>query len=228
MALSELGTDWEPRIARAFAALGAGSDRGAGDLTRDLCRLLDLVVSWNARVDLTAARDPDELVDLFLADALVVARQPAPEGQRWVDVGTGAGAPGLTLALLRPELAFTLVEPKDKRVAFLRTVLGTLGRPDVHVERARSDALPDASFDVAISRATLAPERWLAEGARLAREAVWVLIARDPPPAHEGWQLERDADYRWPLTDVPRRALRFVPKEPLRSGAGELSGPLGV
>jgi 16S rRNA (guanine527-N7)-methyltransferase len=214
MALSELGTAWEPRIIRVFTALDGSADRMSADLSRDLCRLLDLVVSWNARVDLTAARDADELVDLFLADALVVARGPAPSGQRWVDVGTGAGAPGLTLALLRPDLAFTLVEPKDKRVAFLRTVLGSLGRVDVHVERSRSDALPDASFDVAISRATLSPDRWLAEGTRVAGEAVWVLVARDPPPAHQGWRIGQEAEYRWPLTDVPRRALCFVRDDP--------------
>ncbi|MGH7440525.1 MAG: RsmG family class I SAM-dependent methyltransferase, partial [Polyangiaceae bacterium] len=56
---------------------------------------------WNARVDLTAARSPDELVDLMLVDALVVAPR-LPRGVRVVDVGSGAGAPGLAIALLRP------------------------------------------------------------------------------------------------------------------------------
>ena len=76
---------------------------------------LDLLAEWNARMDLTAARTEDERIDLMLADALALAPRIA-EGARVVDVGTGAGAPGLALALLRPDLETTLVEPLTKRV----------------------------------------------------------------------------------------------------------------
>jgi 16S rRNA (guanine527-N7)-methyltransferase len=88
---------------------------------------LDRLEEWNARVDLTAARSTEELVDLMLADAFVVAPR-IPRGVRVVDVGSGAGAPGLAIALLRPDLPVTLVEPLGKRVAFLRTVIGALGQ----------------------------------------------------------------------------------------------------
>jgi 16S rRNA (guanine527-N7)-methyltransferase len=127
-----------------------------------------------------------------------------------VDIGSGAGAPGLGIALLAPELELTLVEPKAKRVAFLRAVLAELGRPDVKIERARSDALARQSFDVAVSRATLAPPAWVVEGARLARRTVWVLLAQaGPPDAPTEFRKDFDQAYQWPLGGAQRRAVRF-------------------
>jgi 16S rRNA (guanine527-N7)-methyltransferase len=186
---------------------------------------LDLLVAWNARVDLTAARGPDELVDLALADAIVVAAQ-LPRGARVVDVGAGAGAPGLSLALLRDDIAMTLVEPLQKRVAFMRAVAGTTGRQNVEIVRVRAQDLAAARargrelraaaprfapFDVAISRATLVPQEWLELGTKLVTlgGSVWVLLARDLPPAVAGWRPVSDTTYRWPLTGAERRAVRY-------------------
>jgi 16S rRNA (guanine527-N7)-methyltransferase len=172
-----------------------------------------LVAAWNQRIDLTAARGEDELVDLMLADALALAPR-LPEGARVVDVGTGAGAPGLPLALARGDLAVTLVEPLQKRVSLLRTAVGALGagltRPAVVRARGEDLVARGERFDVALSRATLAPPAWLSLGAKLAPGGeVWVLLAREAPPAEEGWQAVEDLHYRWPLTDKERRAVRF-------------------
>ncbi len=210
---------WSPLIEQALTRLAAAAAlpplwQAKGERVaalQGLSRLLDLVALWNRRVDLTAARSPEELVDLYLSDALVLASsEPAAPEQRWLDVGSGAGAPGLVLQLLRPELQLTLVEPRAKRVAFLRTALGQL-RLGAQLESGRSDQLPALACDVALSRATFPPPEWLAEGARLARHAVWVLLARGEEPALAGWRLERELAYEWPLTQVARRALRFVP-----------------
>jgi 16S rRNA (guanine527-N7)-methyltransferase len=212
MALSALGPGWEPLVQRALNELWPGAPFEAGG---GMERLLDLVCEWNARIDLTAAQSNEELVDLFVADAAVLARHSAQDGSQpasWVDVGAGAGAPGLPLALFSRGLTMTLVEPRAKRVAFLRTALGALQRLDVRIVRDRSERLQTGSFDVAVSRATLGPDAWLREGARLARSGVWVLVARSAPPALAGWRLESDVAYRWPLTNVERRALLYVPE----------------
>jgi len=79
----------------------------------------------------------------------------------------------------------------------------------VHVERRRSDSLAAGSFDVAISRATLPPDEWLAEGARLATARVWVLLARGACPSLTGWSVAREVTFRWPLTGRERRAVAF-------------------
>ncbi len=216
MPLSRPQPGWRPRIERAVAGLGSSVDESA---IAKLERLLDLVVEWNARVDLTAARNADELVDLYLADAVTLAAAGIEPGERWVDVGSGGGAPGLVLAIIEPELHLTLVEPRTKRVAFLRSAVGALQLGSVEVQRARSDALRDAGWQVAVSRATLAPADWLVEGARLATRGVWVLLARAEPPSLAGWRMERNISYTWPLTGASRRAARFVPREGSAGGA---------
>lgn len=198
-----------PLVDRAAAALGVSLDARA---RADLGTWLALLEEWNARIDLTAARTPEELVDLMLADALVLAPR-IPQGARLVDVGTGAGAPGLALALLRPDLRVTFAEPLGKRASFLRTVVGTVGRADVAIERARGEALCGRrrAWDVAVSRATLAPPEWLALGATLAAPAgvVWVLLAKEEAPSHPRATVEADVSYAWPLGGAARRAVAY-------------------
>jgi 16S rRNA (guanine527-N7)-methyltransferase len=232
--LEPLGSGWEPLIRRALEALGKNGVGNDGHPV--LARYLDELVRWNEKTDLTAARTSEELVDLTVADAAVIATASfgnvdaaaslgtgdtgntidasleVPRARRaWVDVGSGAGAPGLVLALLASEsLRMTLVEPKDRRVAFLRSIVGTLGLSHVTVTRGRSDTLPPHGWETAVSRATLTPPEWLREGARLARAEVWVLLARDEPPALPGFRVDSDIRYEWPLTSAPRRALRYV------------------
>lgn len=172
---------------------------------------LDLLREWNARMDLTAARGEDELLDIMLADAALLAKH-VPERARVVDVGCGAGAPGLALALVRPDLAVTLVEPLAKRVSFLRTVLGTLGRTDIVLVREKGEATAARSagaWDVAVSRATLPPVAWIPLGLRLAGTA-WALLAREDAPDVEGARREEEIAYVWPLTGAARRAVRYV------------------
>ncbi len=178
-----------------------------------LATWLDLLVVWNAKLDLTAARSQAELLDLMLADAFALSVR-LPQGVSVVDVGVGAGAPGLALAIVRPDLRVTLVEPLAKRTAFLRTCLGHLDRLDVSIQRMKGDQLATQSpnaFDVAISRATLPPPDWLALGARLVRPGgeVYVLLARDEPPEAGKTSLEEDVSYTWPNAGSVRRAVRY-------------------
>ena len=198
-----------PRIERVAAAFGATLDERTRE---DLAVWLGLLQQWNARIDLTAARTDDELVDLMLADAVFLAPRLPPDA-RVVDVGTGAGAPGLALALLRPDLRVTLVEPLGKRAAFLRTVVGEVQRAGVAIERVRGEALEGRrAWDVAISRATLGPTAWLDLAVTLAGPggSAWVLLAKDEAPAHPRAAVEEDLAYTWPLTAASRRAVRYV------------------
>lgn len=201
--------EWSALVTRALSGMPTEvAALGTTDRVEALGRYLALVEEWGARHDLTAARNDEELVDLFVADAALLAAHRS-DGT-WVDIGSGAGAPGLPLALFCPELAMTLVEPRGKRVAFLRTAVGTFA-PLVTVRRARSEELAAASFDVAVSRATLPPADWLREGARIARREIWLLVAQVEPPALPGWQADLDLRYRWPLTGFERRAVRLRP-----------------
>lgn len=220
--LQTLGAAWRPLLEAALSdlerqgiALGRFAERELAFAR--LAALLDLVASWNARVDLTAARDARELVDLYLADAVVLAARGA--GGRWIDVGSGGGAPGVVLGVLRPDIALTLVEPRQKRAAFLRTALGTLGLTTASIVTGRSETLPAGMADVAVSRATFAPAEWAQEGGRLARSAVWVLLARGETPAVEGFGARQIVDYAWPAARAPRRAVELARGEALPNAA---------
>jgi 16S rRNA (guanine527-N7)-methyltransferase len=193
-------SDVEPALARAGAPAGEAQ----------LATWLELLCQWNERIDLTAARSAGELVDLMLADALVLARH-LPHGARVLDVGTGAGAPGLALALVRPDLAVTLCEPLAKRAAFLRTVLGSVKRADVTLVSKRGEELEEGAWDHAMARATLPPEEWLAVGAKRVTlgGSVWVLLATGGAPAREGARVTLVESYPWPETGVTRRLVRY-------------------
>ena len=181
------------------------------DVEERLVIWLELIITWNGRHDLTAARSNAELCDLMLADAFALS-QRIPAGLRLVDVGSGAGAPGFPLALLRPNLKVTLVEPQAKRASFLRTCVGATGRLDVDIVRARVEALDPGGWDVAMSRATLAPPEWLAVGATLVLPggSVWVLVARDEPPEIPGATMAEEIAYALPHLGHARRAVRYV------------------
>ncbi len=147
---------------------------------------LDALATWNAKMDLTAAKEPRAIAWLMLADAMMLARV-VPRGASVVDVGTGAGAPGFALAILRPDLRVTLCEPLGKRAAFLRTSIGLLSRTDVALDPRAADKLDPGKWDVAVSRATFPPSEWLAIGSTLARAggSVWLTLAQEEPPAPE-------------------------------------------
>jgi len=212
-ALKPLGAGFLPRISAVARGLGATLDDGTA---ARIATWFDLVATWNAKVDLTAARSTDELADLMLADALIIARHE-PGARSVVDVGSGAGGPGLALHLARPDLHVTLVEPLQKRVAFLRTVAGELGKTpgtgSLRVVRARGEEVAGGTrpFETAISRATLEPGAWIELAARLVEPtgALWVLLARESPPELAGWAARVDERYVWPLTGAERRALRY-------------------
>jgi 16S rRNA (guanine527-N7)-methyltransferase len=96
---------------------------------------LSLLARWADRTSLTGARTAEERVGLLVAPVLPAV--PHLEGPDLIDVGSGNGSPGLVLALLRPELKVGLLEPRQRRWAFLREAARAAGRPDITVFRGR-------------------------------------------------------------------------------------------
>lgn len=143
--LGKLGLALAPGQIEAFATLAAE------------------LADWNTRVNLTAITDPAEVVDKHLLDSLAVL--PLLRGHAVADVGSGAGFPGLPLAIADPGRRYTLIESTGKKVKFLCHAVERLALPNVEVMQERAEAYrPVRPFDTVIARA-LGP---LAEFVRVA------------------------------------------------------------
>jgi len=102
-----------------------------------LLAYLELLIKWNKAYNLTAVRDPNEMVSRHLLDSLSVVPYVAQGGERWLDVGSGGGMPGIPLAILFPERAFTLLDSNGKKTRFLTQVKLELKLANLEVIHSR-------------------------------------------------------------------------------------------
>ena len=117
-----------------------------------MCALLDELARWNRTFNLTAIKNPEEMLTHHLLDSLAIHADLA--GERIADVGTGAGFPGLPLALVQPARRFTLIDSNGKKIRFVSHAARTLGLANVEPLQARAEELaPDAPFDTVLARA---------------------------------------------------------------------------
>jgi 16S rRNA (guanine527-N7)-methyltransferase len=119
-----------------------------------LSAYLDLLLKWNARTNLTAIRDPEEIVRRHFGESLFAARHIPAETKTLLDFGSGAGFPGLPIALLHPEIQVTLAESQNKKSTFLREAVRTLALQNVVVWPSRVETMPpNRLFNVVTLRA---------------------------------------------------------------------------
>ena len=117
-----------------------------------LLAFVRLLAKWNAAYNLTAVRDPEEMVTRHLLDSLVLL--PYVQGPRVLDIGTGPGLPGIPLAVARPDCAFTLLDANAKKTRFVTQAVGELGLKNVEVVQTRVENYrPVEKFDTLVARA---------------------------------------------------------------------------
>ncbi len=144
-----------------------------------------LLERWRQAMDLVG---PGPL-DTHFEDAMAVAGLLSPRG-RWLDLGAGAGFPGVALAATHPAAEFTLVERRQKRAAFLREVIHAAGLGNARVLEADAEALPAGEWDGVASRAYKPPRLYLSDARRLLRPGgVAVLLTIDEPPEVDGMTI---------------------------------------
>ncbi|MCH9848601.1 MAG: 16S rRNA (guanine(527)-N(7))-methyltransferase RsmG [Betaproteobacteria bacterium] len=121
------------------------------EVQQQLLSYLALLDKWNKVYNLTAVREPLEMVTLHLLDSLSVL--PYIKGPRLLDVGSGGGLPGIVLAICLPQLRVTTIDTVQKKTIFMRQVKGELGLDNLEVVHARVEAFEIEPFDQIISRA---------------------------------------------------------------------------
>ncbi len=139
---------------------------------------------WNQRINLTGARSEAEILAEHVADALALLPHLPAGPFRMVDVGSGAGLPGVPLAVLRPDAEVLLLEPNGKKFSFLQAMRRELPLPRTVARSERLEQLVPESerFDVAVSRAVWAPAVWLEKGATVLSSGGRVLAVANESP----------------------------------------------
>ena len=169
------------RLVHDAAALGVALTEH--DAAR-LRQLLEELAHWNRRFNLTGITDLDSMVSHHVLDSLAVHRYL--HGARIADVGTGAGFPGLPLALVNPERRFTLIDSNGKKIRFVSHAVRTLGLMNVEPLQARAETLrPERPFDTVLARAFAPLPELLAAVAPLCGRETRVLAMKGKWPQDE-------------------------------------------
>ena len=203
-------TDTAALLTRGIKAMGLRVGAAQQERLRRYCRELE---KWNRSINLVARNTTRaDLIERHFLDSLALLPlvDRLEPGQSLVDVGTGAGFPGLVLAVARPDRPVVLVEPRQKRVSFLRHLIRVLAVTNAGIRPGRLEdfpGLPDQRPGLITSRALMEPDRFLALCAPfLDRSArVLLMLARRPEvalPPH--LVLEQKISYTLPFSGVER------------------------
>lgn len=161
-------------------------------LSLQLAAYLHLILKWNARMNLTAIRSPEEIVRRHFGESLFAGLH-LPPTRTLLDFGSGAGFPGLPIALLRPDVTVTLAESRTRKAAFLREAVRTLrfpGQPpEVFSDRVESMP-PTRTFDTVTLRAVDNMDEAVRAATQRATRHLLLLTTTAPPPVPPGFSLE--------------------------------------
>jgi 16S rRNA (guanine527-N7)-methyltransferase len=203
----------EKTLARGLEALGMACPE---EIKRQLMAFIDLLHKWNRVYNLTAIRDKPKMVTHHLLDSMAVA--PFLCGTDVLDVGSGAGLPGVPLALLLPERRFVLIDSNAKKTRFLHQAKAELGLTNLTIETARVEDLPvTQTFDTVISRAfTSISQFMLTSGAHCKPSGVIIAMKGEYPVAElqampGAYAVKAVLRLSVPFLNAQRHIVKIVP-----------------
>ena len=175
----------------------------ASDVQDKLLAYLNLLQKWNRAYNLTAIRETEQMLTHHVLDSLAVI--PHLRGQCWLDVGSGAGLPGIPIALANRESAIALVDSSHKKSAFLQQAVIELGLQNARVACARIEEWePHQQFDVVVSRALCDLREFVGLAGRLCKRGGVMAAMKGVYPHEELTQLPASCRLRRVLPlDVP-------------------------
>ncbi len=163
------------RLCQGLARLPSSAANLSEAQRSALLDYIDLLAHWNSRFNLTAVRDPLEMIGRHLLDSLVAV--DAFKASPVLDLGTGAGLPGIPLAIARPELQFVLLDSIGKKTRFVRQAVAALELGNVTVVQARFESYQPAAKFATITARALAPLEALWSGSAHLRQPEAALLA---------------------------------------------------
>jgi len=179
---------WPHQLEQGLRAMDVVLDEGRQALLLDYLALLQ---KWNRAYNLTAIRDPGQMVARQLLDSLSI--KGLLHGQRILDVGTGPGLPGIPLSILYPQRVFTLLDANGKKTRFVQQAVFDLGLKNVQVVQQRIESWrPAQAFDSIVSRAFSALPKMLRLTRHLLHEDGLLLAMKGSVPEEEIQQLRQE------------------------------------
>ena len=217
--------------------IGEEKQLDAPALFANISTYIDILLRWNSRINLTAIREPEQIVTRHFGESLFLARHlfhvgtaaiGCPAGRSAVnagasakialaDLGSGAGFPGIPIKLWVPSISLTLIESNHKKAAFLREITRSLTLTDVNIQNARAETLPSAAFDVVTLRAVERFDAALPIAARLLRPQGRLALLIGSAQLPKARSLLSDHDFSEPLP-IPLSTSRvLLPGQPRQS-----------
>jgi len=212
-----LPPEYDEALSAGTEALGLALD---GEARRKLAAYVERLLAWNVKVNLTAITAPAAVAELHLVDSLALLRTLGP-GRTLLDLGSGAGLPGIALACARPDLAVTCCDTVFKKVAFVKTVaaeleLAVTGKAVRALGDPEAEGLPRC--EAVVSRALTDPARWLPLGERYVAEGgkLFAMLGRGADEGilreiaiRNGLLLEELDRFTLPRSGATRAIARF-------------------
>ncbi|HYS81730.1 MAG TPA: 16S rRNA (guanine(527)-N(7))-methyltransferase RsmG [Anaeromyxobacteraceae bacterium] len=212
-----LPPEYDEALSAGTEALGLALD---GEARRKLAAYVERLLAWNVKVNLTAITAPAAVAELHLVDSLALLRTLGP-ARTLLDLGSGAGLPGIALACARPDLAVTCCDTVFKKVAFVKTVaaeleLAVTGKAVRALGDPEAEGLPRC--EAVVSRALTDPARWLPLGERYVAEGgkLFAMLGRGADEGilreiaiRNGLLLEELDRFTLPRSGATRAIARF-------------------
>jgi 16S rRNA (guanine527-N7)-methyltransferase len=180
------------------------------DLTDGIRTYIELLLKWNKTVSLTTVSKVDQILSFHFGESLFALPMLPVEKSRLADVGSGAGFPGIPLAMARPSLDVTLIEPNAKKFAFLNEVIRQLGLNNVTAFRGRTSGLrsPDERFEIVTARAVGRFDELIGwTEARVTPGGKLILWVGD----EDAKKILSDTRFEWSSPErIPRTDRRFI------------------
>lgn len=183
--------DWDACLAQLSDGMRTLGVRSSPATRAAMIEYLQQLAAWGRTYNLTAVRDPEAMVVRHLLDSLAAA--PWLHGKSFVDIGAGAGLPGIPLALVQPKYSVALVESSRKKTAFMRHVLRALDLGSVEVVQKRcEDYAPGHRFDTVICRAFASAAQTVYLAGHLCAPGGRIVLMKGRDPSAELAELPGD------------------------------------